>query len=140
MLVLHCIGLASAQKVIKLTYCSVGEDHLRMDCKYSLSPSESSQVFCKYTQGERLLDTTDPNEQQHAPFKKRARVRIFPGNNCRLLFKNLPKGKSNFTCNINQTDSATAAKTSVVEKSKLLTVVVCHSRAHPHFTQGKEET
>ncbi|AWP00176.1 Thy-1 [Scophthalmus maximus] len=87
-----------------------------MDCKYALS-GESPEAFCKYTQGERLLDTTDPDEEQHAPFKKRARARIFPGNNCRLLFKNLPNGKSNFTCNIRQTNSGTATKTSVVEKT-----------------------
>uniref|UniRef100_A0A3B4U8R7 Immunoglobulin V-set domain-containing protein n=1 Tax=Seriola dumerili TaxID=41447 RepID=A0A3B4U8R7_SERDU len=112
-------GFASAQKVIQLTYCSIDEHHLRMDCKYAIS-AESPEVFCKYTQGERLLDTTDPDEEQHAPFKKRAKARIFPGNNCRLLFKNLPNGKSNFTCNIKQPDSATASKTSVVDKKLLL--------------------
>lgn len=100
-----------------------------MDCKYSL-PAESTEVFCKYTQGERLLDTTYPDEEQHAPFKNRARVRIFPGNNCRLLFKNLPNGKSNFTCNIKQPDSATVSKTSVVEKSKPLTLKG-YGDAHP---------
>uniref|UniRef100_A0A8D3CW16 Thy-1 membrane glycoprotein n=1 Tax=Scophthalmus maximus TaxID=52904 RepID=A0A8D3CW16_SCOMX len=113
------LGFASAQKVIQLNYCSIDEHHLRMDCKYALS-GESPEAFCKYTQGERLLDTTDPDEEQHAPFKKRARARIFPGNNCRLLFKNLPNGKSNFTCNIRQTNSGTATKTSVVEKKLLL--------------------
>ncbi|XP_069396004.1 thy-1 membrane glycoprotein isoform X2 [Paralichthys olivaceus] len=112
-------GFASAQRVIQLTYCSIDEHNLRMDCKYALS-GESPEVFCKYTQGERLLDTTDPDEEQHAPFKNRARARIFPGNNCRLLFKNLPNGKSNFTCNIKQTNSATVSKTSVVEKKLLL--------------------
>ncbi|KAK9536416.1 hypothetical protein VZT92_006195 [Zoarces viviparus] len=112
-------GFASAQKVIQLNYCSIGEHLLRMDCKYAV-PAESPQPFCKYTNGERLFDTTDPDEEQHAPFKKRARVRIFPGNICRLLFKNLPKGKSNFTCNIKLPDSATASKTSVVEKKLLL--------------------
>ncbi|KAF7667375.1 hypothetical protein LDENG_00066840 [Lucifuga dentata] len=111
-------GFASAQKVIQLTYCSIDEHHLRMDCKYAV-PAESPEVFCKYTQGERLFDTTDPEEEQHAPFKKRAKVRIFPGNICRLLFKNLPNGKSNFTCNIKQ-DTTTATKTSVVEKKLLL--------------------
>lgn len=92
-----------------------------MDCKYAV-PAETPEVYCKYTQGERLFDTTNPEEEQHAPFRHRAKVRIFPGNNCRLLFKNLPNGKSNFTCNIkgSQADSATATKTSVVEKSKLL--------------------
>lgn len=125
------LGFASAQKVIQLNYCSIDEHHLRMDCKYALS-GESPEAFCKYTQGERLLDTTDPDEEQHAPFKKRARARIFPGNNCRLLFKNLPNGKSNFTCNIRQTNSGTATKTSVVEKSKLcvLTHIVCYSCAY----------
>lgn len=113
------IGFASAQKVIQLSYCSIDEDHLRMDCKYSL-PSESSEVFCKYTHGERLFDTTDPSEEQHAPFKKRAKARIFPGNICRLLYKNLPNGKSTFTCNIKVGDSAPVTKTSVVEKSKML--------------------
>uniref|UniRef100_A0A667ZFQ2 Thy-1 cell surface antigen n=1 Tax=Myripristis murdjan TaxID=586833 RepID=A0A667ZFQ2_9TELE len=108
---------ASAQKVTQLSYCSIDEHHLRMDCKYSL-PAESPEAVCKYTQGERVLDTTDPEEEQHAPFKTRAKVRIFPGNNCRLLFKNLPNGKSNFTCNIKQTE--TASKTSVVEKKLLL--------------------
>ncbi|XP_044079735.1 thy-1 membrane glycoprotein [Siniperca chuatsi] len=113
-------GLASAQKVIQLHYCSIDEHHLRMDCKYAVPP-ESPEPFCKYTQGERLFDTTDPDEEQHAPFKKRAKVRIFPGNNCRLLFKNLPDGKSNFTCNIKLPDSpVTASKTSVVEKKLLL--------------------
>uniref|UniRef100_A0A4W6BUR2 Thy-1 cell surface antigen n=1 Tax=Lates calcarifer TaxID=8187 RepID=A0A4W6BUR2_LATCA len=126
-------GFASAQKVIQLTYCSIDEHHLRMDCKYAPS-AESPEVFCKYTQGERLLDTTDPDEEQHAPFKHRAKARIFPGNNCRLLFKNLPNGKSNFTCNIKQAESGTTAtKTSVVEKSKirLLMDIVYHSCAHP---------
>lgn len=125
------IGLASAQKVIQLTYCSVKVNDLRMDCKYSL-PTESPEPYCKYTQGERLLDTTDPNEEQHAPFRNRAKVRIFPGNYCRLLFKNLPDGKSNFTCNIKQPDSNTALKTSVVDKSKMLmfTNIVYHSCAH----------
>uniref|UniRef100_A0A3P9HKK5 Thy-1 cell surface antigen n=1 Tax=Oryzias latipes TaxID=8090 RepID=A0A3P9HKK5_ORYLA len=112
-------GFASAQKVIQLSYCSVGENHLRMDCKYAL-PQESPEPFCKYTQGERLLDTTNPDEEQHAPFKNRAKARLFPGNICRLLFKNLPNGKSNFTCNIKQAESATATKTSVVEKMLLL--------------------
>ncbi|CAI5643830.1 unnamed protein product, partial [Oreochromis niloticus] len=112
-------GFASAQKVIQLSYCSIDEDHLRMDCKYSL-PSESSEVFCKYTHGERLFDTTDPSEEQHAPFKKRAKARIFPGNICRLLYKNLPNGKSTFTCNIKVGDSAPVTKTSVVEKKLLL--------------------
>uniref|UniRef100_A0A8C2WY65 Thy-1 membrane glycoprotein n=1 Tax=Cyclopterus lumpus TaxID=8103 RepID=A0A8C2WY65_CYCLU len=112
-------GSASAQKVIQLNYCSIDEHTLRMDCKYAI-PAESPEPFCKYTNGERLFDTTDPDEEQHAPFKKRARVRIFPGNNCRLLFKNLPKGKSNFTCNIKLADSATSSKTSVVEKKLLL--------------------
>uniref|UniRef100_A0A3B5LH15 Thy-1 cell surface antigen n=1 Tax=Xiphophorus couchianus TaxID=32473 RepID=A0A3B5LH15_9TELE len=111
-------GFASAQKVVQLSYCSLAENNLRMDCKYAL-PAESPEPFCKYTQGERLLDTTDPDEEQHAPYKNRAKARIFPGNVCRLLFKNLPKGKSNFTCNIRLGDSAAATKTSVVEKSKL---------------------
>uniref|UniRef100_A0A8C6LHJ3 Thy-1 cell surface antigen n=1 Tax=Nothobranchius furzeri TaxID=105023 RepID=A0A8C6LHJ3_NOTFU len=111
-------GFASAQKVVQLAYCSVAENHLRMDCKYAL-PAESPEVLCKYTQGERLLDTTDPNEEQPTSFKNRAKVRLFPGNNCRLLFKNLPEGKSNFTCNIKQGESSTATKTSVVDKSKL---------------------
>ncbi|XP_061752487.1 uncharacterized protein LOC133550540 isoform X1 [Nerophis ophidion] len=113
------LGLASAQKVVKLSYCSIDEHHVRLDCKYSL-PAESPEAFCKYTQGERLLDTTNPEEEQHAPFKNRAKARIFPGNICRLLFKNLPNGKSNFTCNIKQGDSPTASKTSVVEKKLLL--------------------
>ncbi|XP_078028520.1 thy-1 membrane glycoprotein [Epinephelus lanceolatus] len=112
-------GFASAQKVIQLTYCSIDEDNLRMDCKYAV-PAESPEPFCKYTNGERLFDTTDPDEEQHSPFKKRAKVRIFPGNICRLLFKNLPNGKSNFTCNIRLPDSATVSKTSVVEKKLLL--------------------
>lgn len=133
------IGFASAQKVIQLTYCSIDEHHLRMDCKYAV-PAESPEPFCKYTQGERLFDTTDPEEEQHAPFKKRAKVRIFPGNNCRLLFKNLPNGKSNFTCNIKLPDLGTASKTSVVEKSKLPVLTVHHSRAHPYFHTQKENT
>ncbi|XP_077361626.1 thy-1 membrane glycoprotein isoform X1 [Festucalex cinctus] len=112
-------GLASAQKVTQLSYCLIDENHVRLDCKYSL-PAESPEVFCKYTQGERLLDTTNPEEEQHAPYKHRAKARIFPGNICRLLFKNLPNGKSNFTCNITLADSATASKTSVVEKKLLL--------------------
>ncbi|XP_077448684.1 thy-1 membrane glycoprotein [Stigmatopora argus] len=113
-------GFASAQKVIQLSYCSIDENHVRLDCKYSL-PAESPEAFCKYTQGERLLDTTNPEEEQHAPFKHRARARIFPGNVCRLLFKNLPNGKSNFTCNIKLANSTTSAfKTSVVEKKLLL--------------------
>ncbi|KAM8897734.1 thy-1 membrane glycoprotein [Spinachia spinachia] len=112
-------GFASAQRVIQLTYCSLDEHNLRMDCKYAVPP-ESPVPFCKYTNGERLFDTTDPDEEQHAPFKKRARVRIFPGNICRLLFKGLPNGKSNFTCNIKLADSGTASKTSVVEKKLLL--------------------
>ncbi|CAG5874971.1 thy-1 membrane glycoprotein isoform 1-T2 [Menidia menidia] len=117
--VLLFFGCAATQKVIQLSYCSIDENHLRMDCKYAL-PAESPEAFCKYTQGERLLDTTNPDEEQHAPFKHRAKARIFPGNNCRLLFKNLPSGKSNFTCNIKLPDSATATKTSVVEKKLLL--------------------
>ncbi|KAE8288168.1 Sorting nexin-19 [Larimichthys crocea] len=108
-------GFASAQKVIKLFYCSLDEHNLRMDCKYAL-PAGAPEPFCKYTNGDRLFDTTDPDEEQHAPFKKRAKARIFPGNNCRLLFKNLPNGKSNFTCNIKYADSTIATKTSVVEK------------------------
>uniref|UniRef100_M4ACK5 Thy-1 cell surface antigen n=1 Tax=Xiphophorus maculatus TaxID=8083 RepID=M4ACK5_XIPMA len=112
-------GFASAQKVVQLSYCSLAENNLRMDCKYAV-PAESPEPFCKYTQGERLLDTTDPDEEQHAPYKNRAKARIFPGNVCRLLFKNLPKGKSNFTCNIRLGDSAAATKTSVVEKKLLL--------------------
>ncbi|KAI9542299.1 hypothetical protein NQZ68_020646 [Dissostichus eleginoides] len=88
-----------------------------MDCKYAV-PAESPTPYCKYTNGERLFDTTDPDEEQHAPFKKKARVRIFPGNICRLLFKNLPNGKSNFTCSIKLADTgATATKTSVVFKT-----------------------
>uniref|UniRef100_A0A3Q0QV70 Thy-1 cell surface antigen n=1 Tax=Amphilophus citrinellus TaxID=61819 RepID=A0A3Q0QV70_AMPCI len=110
---------ASAQKVIRLTYCSIDENHLRMDCKYAIPPE--SEALCKYTQGERLLDTTDPEEEQHAPFKNRAKARIFPGNICRLLFKNLPSGKFNFTCNIKVADSgSTTTKTSVVQKKLLL--------------------
>ncbi|TNM84977.1 hypothetical protein fugu_009155 [Takifugu bimaculatus] len=66
-----------------------------------------------------LFDTTDPDEEQHAPFRNRAKVRLFPGNICRLLFKNLPNGKSNFTCNIKYGNSSTVSKTSVVEKSKM---------------------
>lgn len=116
-------GFASAQKVIKLFYCSLDEHNLRMDCKYAL-PAGAPEPFCKYTNGDRLFDTTDPDEEQHAPFKKRAKARIFPGNNCRLLFKNLPNGKSNFTCNIKYADSTIATKTSVVEKSKRPALVV----------------
>ncbi|XP_061659014.1 thy-1 membrane glycoprotein [Syngnathoides biaculeatus] len=112
-------GFASAQKVIQLSYCSIDEDHVRLDCKYSL-PAESPEVLCKYTQGERLLDTTNPDEKQHASYKKRAKARIFPGNVCRLLFKNLPNGKSNFTCNIKFANSSSTSKTSVVEKKLLL--------------------
>lgn len=96
-----------------------------MDCKYAV-PAESPEPFCKYTNGERLFDTTDPDEEQHAPFKKRARARIFPGNICRFLFKNLPNGKSNFTCTIRLPDVGTASKTSVVEKSKLLFTTDVH--------------
>uniref|UniRef100_A0A1A8ELK3 Thy-1 cell surface antigen n=1 Tax=Nothobranchius korthausae TaxID=1143690 RepID=A0A1A8ELK3_9TELE len=112
-------GFASAQKVVQLAYCSVAQNHLRMDCKYAL-PAESPEVLCKYTQGGRLLDTTDPNEEQPTSLKNRAKVRLFPGNNCRLLFKNLPEGKSNFTCNIKQGESSTATKTSKVDKMLLL--------------------
>lgn len=118
--------------MIQVSYCSIDEDHLRIDCKYAL-PAESSEAFCKFTQGARLLDTTDPEEEQHAPYKHRARARIFPGNVCRLLFKNLPKGKSNFTCNIKQADSATVSKTSVVEKSKLRLLILdncCTTAVH----------
>lgn len=109
-----------------------------MDCKYALRP-DSPEPFCKYTNGERLFDTTNPDEQQHAPFKNRAKVRIFPGNICRLLFKNLPKGKSNFTCNIKYADSTTASKTSVVEKSKLpvLLAIGYHSRVQPVILKRK---
>lgn len=133
-------GFASAQKVVQLSYCSVAENHLRMDCKYAL-PAESPEPLCKYTQGERLLDTTDPDEEQHAPYKNRAKARIFPGNICRLLFKNLPKGKSNFTCNIRQGDSATAAKTSVVEKSKqfALSLIVLCNYALPVILNAKRK-
>lgn len=106
-----------------MNYCSIDEHHLRMDCKYALPP-ESPEPFCKYTNGDRLFDTTNPEEEQHAPFKNRAKVRLFPGNICRLLFKNLPNGKSNFTCNIKYADSTTASKTSVVEKSKQHLLVV----------------
>ncbi|KAM3601833.1 uncharacterized protein V6R79_019768 [Siganus canaliculatus] len=107
--------------------CSIDEHHLRMDCKYALPPG-APEPFCKYTNGERLFDTTDPDEEQHAPFRHRAKVRIFPGNICRLLYKNLPEGKSNFTCNIKYTDSGTTAThTLVVEKSKPLVVVTCHN-------------
>ncbi|KAM8834772.1 thy-1 membrane glycoprotein isoform 1-T2 [Synchiropus picturatus] len=113
-------GLASAQKVIQMSYCAVGEDHLRVDCKYAL-PAESTEAFCKYTQGERLLDSTDPEEEQPAAFKTRARARLFPGNICRLLYKDLPKGKSNFTCNIRPVESpTTVSKTWVIEKKLLL--------------------
>lgn len=135
--VLH-VGFASAQKVIQLNYCSIDEHHLRMDCKYALRP-DSPEPFCKYTNGERLFDTTNPDEEQHAPFKKRAKVRIFPGNICRLLFKNLPNGKSNFTCNIKYADSTTASKTSVVEKSKLpvLIAVGYHSCVQPVILKRK---
>lgn len=105
-----------------MNYCSIDEHNLRMDCKYALPP-EAPEPFCKYTNGERLFDTTDPDEEQHAPFKKRAKARMFPGNICRLLFKNLPNGKSNFTCNIKYADSAIATKTSVVDKSKLPVLV-----------------
>ncbi|CAN9501477.1 unnamed protein product [Ophioblennius macclurei] len=113
-------GFTSAQKVIQLAYCSVDENHLRMDCKYA-PPAESPEVYCKYTNGDRLFDTTDPEEEQHAPFKTRARVRLFPGNICRLLFKNVPNGKSNFTCNIKAVESGKiVTKTSVVEKKLLL--------------------
>lgn len=115
-------GFASAQRVIQLNYCSIDENHLRMDCKYALPP-ESPDPFCKYTNGKRLFDTTDPDEEQHAPFRKRAKVLLFPGNICRLLYKNLPNGKSNFTCNIKYADSSIATKTSVVEKSKLASSV-----------------
>ncbi len=134
------IGFASAQKVIQVNYCSIDEHHLRMDCKYAL-PAEAPEPFCKYTNGERLFDTTDPEEEQHAPFKNRAKVRIFPGNICRLLFKNLPNGKSNFTCNIKYADSTTASRTSVVEKSKLpvLMVTVYHSCAHPVYLHKKRK-
>ncbi|KAL7390443.1 hypothetical protein ABVT39_021425 [Epinephelus coioides] len=128
-------GFASAQKVIQLTYCSIDEDNLRMDCKYAV-PAESPEPFCKYTNGERLFDTTDPDEEQHSPFKKRAKVRIFPGNICRLLFKNLPNGKSNFTCNIRLPDSATVSKTSVVEKSKLFTTAVHILLFHQKTTEN----
>ncbi|KAK2828525.1 hypothetical protein Q5P01_019559 [Channa striata] len=110
-------GFASAQKVIH--YCSIDEDHLRMDCKYSVAP-ESPEVFCKYTHGEKILGTTDPNEEQYAISKNRAKVRIFPGNICRLLYRNLPNGKSNFTCSIKQANLTTVSKTSVVEKKLLL--------------------
>lgn len=104
-----------------------------MDCKYALPP-ESPEPFCKYTNGKRLFDTTDPDEEQHAPFKNRAKVRLFPGNICRLLFKNLPNGKSNFTCNIKYADSSTASKTSVVEKSKLaLSVSLSVDHQHVHI-------
>ncbi|KAK7925539.1 hypothetical protein WMY93_007849 [Mugilogobius chulae] len=112
-------GVASAQKVIQLTYCSIDEHNLRMDCKYSV-PAESSEVYCKYTQGERLFDTTFPDEEQHAPWRTRAKVRLFPGNICRFLFKSLPNGKSNFTCNIKTPESNMVSKTSVVEKKLLL--------------------
>lgn len=121
------VGIASAQKIIILNYCSIDDHHLRMDCKYALPP-ESPEPFCKYTNGERLFDTTDPDEEQHAPFRNRAKVRIFPGNICRLLYKNLPNGKSNFTCNIKYANSAMASKTSVVEKSKL---VGCFAHSKP---------
>lgn len=107
-----------------------------MDCKYAL-PAESPEPFCKYTHGERLFDTTDPDEEQHAPFRKRAKVRIFPGNNCRLLFKNLPNGKSNFTCNIKYADSMIVTKTSVVDKSKqpVQGSILRYSYAFPYFTR-----
>uniref|UniRef100_A0AAV2JEM8 Junctional adhesion molecule A n=1 Tax=Knipowitschia caucasica TaxID=637954 RepID=A0AAV2JEM8_KNICA len=90
-----------------------------MDCKYNV-PAESSEVYCKYTQGERIFDTTFPDEEQHAPWRTRARVRLFPGNICRFLFKSLPNGKSNFTCNIKTPESNMVSKTSVVEKKLLL--------------------
>lgn len=120
--ILHT-GLASAQKVLYLDPCSINGNNLRIDCKYSL-PAELPEPFCRFKQGERLLDTTFPDEEQHAPFRNRAKVRLFQGNVCRLLFKDLPAGKSNFTCNVQQGDSASALKTSVIDKSKLLLLVM----------------
>ncbi|CAL8364931.1 unnamed protein product [Lota lota] len=108
-------GLASAQKVTHLTYCSIDENHLQMDCKYEPA-ADSPEATCKYMQGDRTLDATDPNEPKDAAYKNRATVRIIEGNNCQLRFNNLPEGKNNFTCNIKQT--GTSSMTTEVEKTK----------------------
>ncbi|KAM6970251.1 thy-1 membrane glycoprotein [Aplochiton taeniatus] len=111
------LGFAATQKVIQVSYCSIDEHHLRMDCKYEPA-ADSPDPVCKYTQGGKVLDTTDPEEQQDPAFQKRAKVLIMKGNSCRLRFNNLPNGKTNFTCTIKQTQSADKLKT--VEKKLLL--------------------
>ncbi|KAJ3589120.1 hypothetical protein NHX12_009968 [Muraenolepis orangiensis] len=111
------MGLASTQKVTRLTFCSVDDRHLRMDCKYEPA-ADSPEATCKYTQGDRTLDATDPGEPQDPAYKNRAKVRIIDGNYCQLRFDNLPEGKNNFTCTVKQTE--TAAMTAVLDKRLLL--------------------
>lgn len=120
------IGLASAQKVTRLTSCTIDDKHLRMDCKYepsAVSPAGTAPplvLSCTYTQGDRTVDATDPDEasSQDTAFKKRAKARIIDGNNCQLRLDNMSDAKNNFTCSIKQ--SETASMTVVVDKKLLL--------------------
>uniref|UniRef100_A0A8C5A7Y2 Uncharacterized protein n=1 Tax=Gadus morhua TaxID=8049 RepID=A0A8C5A7Y2_GADMO len=105
-------GLASAQKVTDMTSCSTDTNQLRIDCKYE--PAEEGTV-CKYTQGDRELGAT--NVPKDAANKNRDTVSLVDKNNCQLILNNLPDGKNNFTCSIEQKE--TASMSTMVEKSEL---------------------
>ena len=120
--VLCCTGFASAQKVTRMSYCGIDKTHLRVDCQYEV-PAESPDVMCKFTQGERIIDTTDPEEEQDNAYKNKAKVRIYPGNICRLRYNNLSEGRTNFTCMVKQTETS-KPKSASVEKSKLLLLTI----------------
>ncbi|CAL8303111.1 unnamed protein product [Gadus morhua 'NCC'] len=105
-------GLASAQKVTDMTSCSTDTNQLRIDCKYE--PAEEGTV-CKYTQGDRELGAT--NVPKDAANKNRDTVSLVDKNNCQLILNNLPDGKNNFTCSIEQKE--TASMSTMVEKKSL---------------------
>ena len=111
-------GLASAQKVTRLTPCSTDNNQLRIDCKYELAADSQETAVCKYTQGDRTLGATDPDEPKDAAYKNRVTVSLVEKNICLLSFDNLPDGKHNYTCNIIQKE--TVSMTTVVDKSELV--------------------
>lgn len=108
-------GLATAQTITDLTSCITKENNLKMECNFNPAASASPPPMCKFTQGNKIVGSTDRAEEQDATYRHRANVTI-KASVCELYLTGLSDNAQDFKCTIKQTEMKD--KTARVVRSK----------------------
>ncbi|XP_042564499.1 thy-1 membrane glycoprotein isoform X2 [Clupea harengus] len=97
------LGLATAQTITDLTSCITKENNLKMECNFNPAASASPPPMCKFTQGNKIVGSTDRAEEQDATYRHRANVTI-KASVCELYLTGLSDNAQDFKCTIKQTE------------------------------------